>query len=56
MHVVVVENNLNNYSSHVVYNSRPQAHDTQPLDIEKHPGKLTRQKNIYPPTVIGTIT
>ena len=35
MHVVVVENILNNHSSHVVYNTRPQAHDTEPLDLEK---------------------
>ena len=50
MHVVVVVNILNNHSSHVVYNTRPQAYDTEPLDLE------TRQKYIYPSTVIGTIT
>ena len=56
MHVVAVENILNNHSSHVVYTSRPQAHDTEPLDLEKRPRKITRQKYIYPPTVIGTQT
>ena len=39
----------------MVYNSRPQAHDTEPLDLEKRPGKITRQKYIYPSTVIGTV-
>ena len=33
---------------------RPQAHDTEPLDLEKRPGKKTHQK--YLSTVIGTIT
>ena len=46
MHVVVVENILKNHSSQVVYNSRPQAYDTEPLDQEKRPGKITRQKYI----------
>ena len=35
MHVVVVVNILNNHSSHVVYNTRPQAYDTEPFDREK---------------------
>ena len=35
MHVVVVVNILNNHSSHVVYNTRPQAYHTEPLDLEK---------------------
>ena len=56
MHVVVVENILNNHSSHVIYNSRPQAYGTEPLDLEKRPGKIIRQKYIYPSIVIGTIT
>ena len=34
MHVVVVVNILKNHASHVVYNTRPQAYDTEPLDLE----------------------
>ena len=54
--MVVVLNILNNHSSHVIYNTRPQAYDTEPLDLETRPGKIAPQKYIYPSTVIGTIT
>ena len=56
MHVVVVVNILNNHSSHVVYNTRPQAYDTEPLDLEKTSWEENTQKYIYPSTVIGTLT
>ena len=44
MHVVVVENILNNHSSHVVYNTKPQAYDTESLDLEKKSWKENTQK------------
>jgi len=56
MHVVVVVNILNNHSSHEVYNTRLQAYDIEPRDLETRPGKITRHKYIYPFTVIGTQT
>ena len=56
MHVVVVVNILNNHSSHAVYNTRPQAYDIEPPDLEKRTGKKTHKKYIYPSTVIGTQT
>ena len=56
MHVVVVVNILNNHSSHVVYNTRPQAYDTEPLDLEKTSWEENTQQYIYPSTVIGTQT
>ena len=56
MHVVLVENILNNHSSDVVYNTRPQAYDTELLDLEIRPGKKTRQKYICPSTARGTLT
>ena len=56
MHVVVVVNILNNHSSHVVYNTRPQAHDTEPLDLVKTSWEENTQKYIYLSTVIGTPT
>ena len=58
MHVVVmvVENILNNQPSNVVYNTRRQVYDTEPLDLDKRPGKETRQKYIYPSTVTRSLT
>ena len=57
MRVVVVENILNNHSSHVVYNTEPQAHDTESLDLEKTFWEENTQKYIvYPFTVIDTQT
>ena len=44
MHVVVVVNILNNHSSHVVYNTRPQAYDTEPLDLENKSWEENMQK------------
>ena len=44
MHVVVVVNILNNHSSHVVYNTRPQAYDTESLDLEKTSWEENTQK------------
>ena len=44
MHVVVVVNILNNHSSHVVYDTRPQAYDTEPLDLEKTSWEENTQK------------
>ena len=56
MHVVVVINILNNHSSHVVYNTRPQVYDTEPLDLKKTSWEENTQKYIYLSTVIGTQT
>ena len=55
MHVVVVVINiLNNHSSQVVYNTRPQAYDTEPLDLEKTSWEGNTQKIHVFSTVIGT--
>ena len=56
MHVVVVVNILNNHSSHVVYNTRPQAFDTESLDLEKTSWEENTQKIHISFYVIGTQT
>ena len=57
MHVVVVENILDNHLSHAVNNNRPQAYDTELLDLDKTCWEEnTPEIHIYFYTVIGTLT
>ena len=56
MHVMVIVNILNNHSGHVVYNTRPQAYNTEPLDLEKTSWEENTPEILCPSTVICTQT